>query len=77
MEHTNARTDARTHESEFIGSFRSLKTSGEPKKYINTAAANFKALRIIIINENFIAHSTEANSVRATISKICAKIIKI
>ena len=25
------RTDGRTHESEFIGSFRSLKTSGEPK----------------------------------------------
>ena len=28
---TDVRTDARTHESEFIGSFRSLKTSGEPK----------------------------------------------
>ena len=25
------RTDGRTYESEFIGSFRSLKTSGEPK----------------------------------------------
>ena len=30
-EHTDRRTHARTHESEFIGSFRSLKTSGEPK----------------------------------------------
>ena len=29
---TDARTDVRTYESEFIGSFRSLKTSGEPKK---------------------------------------------
>ena len=29
---TNARTNARTYESEFIGSFRSLKTSGEPIK---------------------------------------------
>ena len=29
---TDGRTYARTHESEFIGSFRSLKTSGEPKK---------------------------------------------
>ena len=47
------------------------------KKYINTAAANFKALKKIIINENFLAHCTEGNSVRATISKICAKIIKI
>ena len=28
-------------------------------------------------NENFLAHSTEANSLRATISNICAKIIKI
>ena len=28
---TDVRTDARTDESEFIGSFRSLKTSGEPK----------------------------------------------
>ena len=28
---TYGRTDARTDESEFIGSFRSLKTSGEPK----------------------------------------------
>ena len=28
---THARTYARTYESEFIGSFRSLKTSGEPK----------------------------------------------
>ena len=31
-ERTNGRTDARTYESEFIGSFRSLKTSGEPTK---------------------------------------------
>ena len=29
-EHTNVRTYGRTHESEFIGSFRSLKTFGEP-----------------------------------------------
>ena len=28
-------------------------------------------------NENFPAHSTEAKSLRATISNICAKIIKI
>ena len=28
---TDARTDGRTDESEFIGSFGSLKTSGEPK----------------------------------------------
>ena len=28
-------------------------------------------------NENFLAHSTEAKSLRATISNICAKIIKI
>ena len=28
---TNVRTNVRKHESEFIGSFRSLKTSGEPK----------------------------------------------
>ena len=28
-------------------------------------------------NENFRAHSTEAKSLRATISNICAKIIKI
>ena len=27
---TYVRTHVRTHESEFIGSFRSLKTSGEP-----------------------------------------------
>ena len=27
-------TDVRMHESEFIGSFRSLKTSGEPKMTI-------------------------------------------
>ena len=47
------------------------------KKHIKTTAADFKALKIIIINENFQAHSTEANSVRAPISKICAKIIKI
>ena len=31
-ERTYERTDGRTYESEFIGSFRSLKTSGEPKK---------------------------------------------
>ena len=30
-EHADGRTHAQTHESEFIGSFRSLKTSGEPK----------------------------------------------
>ena len=30
-EQTYVRTYARTYESEFIGSFRSLKTSGEPK----------------------------------------------
>ena len=29
---THQRTHPRTDESEFIGSFRSLKTSGEPKK---------------------------------------------
>ena len=29
---THARTYTRTHESEFIGSFRSLKTSGEPNR---------------------------------------------
>ena len=28
---THGRTNERTYESEFIGSFRSLKTSGEPK----------------------------------------------
>ena len=28
-------------------------------------------------NENFLAHSNEAKSLRATISNICAKIIKI
>ena len=28
-------------------------------------------------NENFLAHSTEAKSLRSTISNICAKIIKI
>ena len=28
-------------------------------------------------NENFLARSTDAKSVRATISNICAKIIKI
>ena len=28
-------------------------------------------------NENFLAHSNEAKSFRATISNICAKIIKI
>ena len=28
-------------------------------------------------NENFLAHNTEAKSLRATISNICAKIIKI
>ena len=32
-EHTHGRTNGRTYESEFIGSFRSLKTSGEPKKW--------------------------------------------
>ena len=31
---TDGRTHGRTHESEFIGSFRSLKTSGEPKNNI-------------------------------------------
>ena len=30
-EPTNVRTYVRTYKSEFIGSFRSLKTSGEPK----------------------------------------------
>ena len=55
---------------------RSLGGGQIKKKYINTVAANLKALKIII-NENFLAHSTEAKSVRATISKICAKIIKI
>ena len=30
-ERTDGRTDGRTNESEFIGSFRSLKTSGKPK----------------------------------------------
>ena len=30
---TDVRTYARTYESEFIGSFRSLKTSGEPKSH--------------------------------------------
>ena len=49
-----------------------LSAAAKLKKYIKTAAANLKALKIII-NENFLAHSTEANSVRATISKICAK----
>ena len=29
-ERTSVRTNGRTYESEFIGSFRSLKTSGEP-----------------------------------------------
>ena len=28
-------------------------------------------------NENFLAHSTEAKSLRSTISNICAKIIEI
>ena len=31
---TNVRTHGRTDESEFIGSFRSLKTSGEPTTFI-------------------------------------------
>ena len=32
---TYVRTYGRTHESEFIGSFRSLKTSGEPIKMLS------------------------------------------
>ena len=32
---TNVRTYERPYESEFIGSFRSLKTSGEPKKEVS------------------------------------------
>ena len=35
LERTDARTYVRTNESEFIGSFRSLKTSGEPIKKIS------------------------------------------
>ena len=34
-ERMDGRTDERTDESEFIGSFRSLKTSGEPKNSQN------------------------------------------
>ena len=37
-------TDIRTHESEFIGSFRSLKTSGEPKIIKIHPQAKFYAL---------------------------------
>ena len=44
---TDVRTDVRMHESEFIGSFRSIKTSGEPKN-IQTETANLKAVKIII-----------------------------
>ena len=46
-ERTDVRTDVRTDESEFIGSFRSLKTSGEPKM----EAANANAVKMITINK--------------------------
>ena len=46
------------------------------QKNTKMAAANLKAVQIII-NENFLAHSTGAKSLRATIYSICAKIIKI
>ena len=39
-EHTDERTNGRTYESEFIGSFRSLKTSKEPIKNINALEEN-------------------------------------
>ena len=37
---THVRTKGRTHDSEFIGSFRSLKTSGEPKIHAHNMHLN-------------------------------------
>ena len=47
---TDVRTPARTHESEFIGSFRSLKTSGEPK---TLKTVNFGQKILVLNGQNF------------------------
>ena len=49
---------------------------GQIKKIHKNGGGQYQSFKIII-NENFLARSTEAKSVRATISKICAKTIKI
>ena len=45
------RTDGRTNGSEFIGSFRSLKTSGEPNRSYQNYILFFRAITSWIINQ--------------------------
>ena len=47
-EQTNRRTDGRTDESEFIGSFRSLKTSGEPINHHHHCSAAVETMDFTI-----------------------------
>ena len=53
------RTDERTYETEFIGSFRSLKTSGEPK--------NIRQLWLTPICSNFVFSHTNQSEMLLTI----------
>ena len=48
---THGRTYERTYESEFIGSFRSLKTSGEPK--MKSAPLNYSECKFSAKSDNF------------------------